>query len=268
MSNSSSRIAAAFARLKAEDRAALVTFTMAGDPGYDRSLALVKALPSAGADIIELGVAFSDPTADGAAIQEAGLRALKGGITLKKTLALVRAFRETDDATPIVLMGYFNPIAHYGVQAFSKDARAAGVDGLIVVDLPPEEDDELRIPAKEAGLDFIRLATPTTDAERLPEVMRHASGFIYYVAVAGTTGSKAAGIDSIAAALAPLRAASGLPLAVGFGIRTPEQAASVARIADAAVVGTAIVERAKVSNDEALGLVRDLAQAVRNARKA
>jgi tryptophan synthase alpha chain len=263
----STRITATFDRLKSENRAALVTFVMAGDPDYDQSLALVKALPRAGADIIELGVAFSDPNADGIAIQEAGLRALKGGITLKKTLSLVRAFRQTDAATPIVLMGYFNPIARYGVPSFVKDAQAAGVDGLIVVDLPPEEDDELRIPAREAGLDFIRLATPTTDAARLPEVIRHTSGFIYYVAVAGTTGSKSAGIETVSAALDRLRQASGLPLAVGFGIRTAEQAAAMARVADAAVVGTAIVERAMQSNENALEFVHELAQAVREARK-
>ena len=261
------RIASTFDRLKSDNRAALVTFVMAGDPDYSTSLDLVKALPSAGADIIELGVAFSDPSADGPAIEEAGLRALKAGINLKKTLALVRAFRDTDSTTPIVLMGYFNPIAQYGVQAFSKDAHAAGVDGVIVVDLPPEEDDELRIPAKDAGLDFIRLATPTTDAARLPQVMRHASGFVYYVAVAGTTGGKSAGIGSVAAALNDLRQGTSLPLAVGFGIRTPDQAADVARVADAAVVGSAIVELAKTSNEKALDLVRDLAHAVRQARK-
>jgi tryptophan synthase alpha chain len=268
--NSPSRITQIFTRLRAQNRAALVTFVMAGDPDYARSLELVKALPEAGADIIELGMAFSDPTADGPAIQAAGLRALKAGITLKRTLELVRVFRAADDTTPLVLMGYFNPVLHYGVHDFVRDAKGAGVDGLIIVDLPPEEDVELRLPARKAGLDFIRLATPTTDAARLPEVIRHASGFLYYVAVAGTTGSGSAAIASISRALDTLRCASDLPIAVGFGIRTPEQAADVARVAAAAVVGSAIVDRIAESPEnpnEALALVRDLACAISQARQ-
>ena len=235
------RISDRFAALKKEGRAAFIPFVMAGDPGYDASLELIKKLPEAGADLIELGVAFTDPMADGPAIQAAGLRALDNGQTLKKTLQMVRSFREQDNKTPIILMGYFNPFYIYGVDAFLTDAFEAGVDGLIVVDLPPEEDSELCLPAREAGLDFIRLATPTTDSERLPAVARHASGFIYYVSVAGVTGGAAGQSTDIEAAAQRLKDASGLPVAVGFGIKTPEQAREIAKFSDAAVVGSALV---------------------------
>lgn len=243
MSVSSSRIAARFSALKQEGRAGFVPFIMAGDPDYDTSLALMKALPAAGADFIELGMCFTDPMADGPAIQAAGLRALRAGQTLKKTLAMVRSFREEDDETPIILMGYYNPIYAHGVDAFLRDAKDAGVDGLIVVDLPPEEDDELCLPARAAEIDFIRLATPTTDDARLPAVVKNASGFIYYVSVAGVTGAKTGARDAITSAVTRIRAASGLPAAVGFGVKTPEKAAEVALDADAVVVGSALVER-------------------------
>jgi tryptophan synthase alpha chain len=238
----STRIDRRFAALKDEGRAALVTFTMAGDPDYDTSLALAKALPQAGADVIELGMPFTDPMADGPAIQAAGVRALAAGQTMKKTLALVRAFRAGDDATPIVLMGYYNPIYIYGVDKFLADAKAAGVDGLIVVDLPPEEDEELCLPALRAGLNFIRLATPTTDDRRLPAVLANTSGFVYYVSVAGITGSAAPDPGRVTEAVARIKRQTALPVAVGFGVRTAQAAAALARGADAVVVGSALVD--------------------------
>src|SRR5579863_8163926 len=239
----STRIETRFSELARQGRAALVPFVMAGDPDLATSLAIVKALPAAGADLIELGMPFSDPMADGPAIQASSLRALKAGQRMTRTLAMVRAFREGDKATPIVLMGYYNPIYRYGNERFLADAKAAGVDGLIVVDLPPEEDNELCLPAKAAGIDFIRLATPTTDDARLPAVLAHSAGFIYYVSIAGITGTKSAEAGDVADAVARIRRHSALPVAVGFGIRTPAQAAGVARIADAAVIGSALVQR-------------------------
>ena len=237
------RIARRFADLKAEGRAGLVTFVTAGDPDFATSAEILAGLPAAGADLIELGMPFSDPMADGPSIQAAGYRALKAGMTLARVLELARGFRQLDTGTPLVLMGYFNPIYSYGVEAFAADAAAAGVDGLIVVDLPPEVDGELRGPAARSGLEIIRLATPTTDAKRLPRVLEGAGGFLYYVSVAGVTGTKQAGADEVAAAVARLRGSTALPIAVGFGIRAPDAAAAVARHADAAVVGSAIVDR-------------------------
>ncbi|GAB4141373.1 MAG: tryptophan synthase subunit alpha [Sphingomonadales bacterium] len=274
----SGRIEARFQALRREGRAGLVTFVMAGDPDAQTAQDIITGLPQAGADLIEIGMPFSDPMADGPAIQEAGLRALGAGQTMVKTLELVRRFRAHDDATPLVLMGYYNPIHAYGVARFVADARAAGVDGLIVVDLPPEEDVELCLPAREAGLHFIRLATPTTDQARLPAVLENASGFLYYVAVAGVTGTKSAADGAIAAAMAKLRAHSELPVAVGFGIKTPEQARAIAGVADAAVVGSAIVERIKAGLDDrgqakpelvenVLDFVRALAEGVSQARR-
>jgi tryptophan synthase alpha chain len=235
--------------LKRDGRAGLITYLTCGDPDAASFARILEGLPQAGADLIEVGVPFSDPMADGPAIQAAGLRALKAGMTLPKVLATVRGFRAKDNATPLVLMGYYNPIYHYGVAKFLADAKAAGVDGLIVVDLPPEHDDELCLPAKATGLDFIRLATPTTDDKRLPQVLTNTQGFLYYVAVAGVTGTKSAGDDVIAAAVTRLKRHTDLPVAVGFGIRTPAQAAAVARVADAAVVGSALVERVAQSLD-------------------
>jgi tryptophan synthase alpha chain len=271
------RIARRFAALKEENRAGLVTYLVAGDPDPATSFALIAGLPGAGADILEIGMPFSDPMADGPAIQAAGLRALKAGMTLRGTLALVRKFREDDDTTPIVLMGYYNPIYRYGVAPFLVDAKTAGVDGLIVVDLPPEEDDELFNPTLSSGIDFIRLTTPTTDDARLPVVLDCATGFVYYVAIAGITGTKSAAASDIAASVARLRRHTRLPLAVGFGIKTPDQAEAVARIADAAVVGTALVQRLAANLDAVgkagpalvdavLGDVAALAQGVRRAR--
>jgi tryptophan synthase alpha chain len=239
---SAARIEARFAQLKREGRAGLVTYLTCGDPDAATFATLLDALPEAGADLVEVGMPFSDPMADGPAIQAASLRALNAGMTLAKTLAIVRRFRAHDDATPIVLMGYYNPIYRYGVARFLADAKDAGVDGLIVVDLPPEHDDELCLPALQAGIDFIRLATPTTDDQRLPAVLKHTAGFIYYVSVAGITGTKSAAIDAVSAAVARLKRHSELPVAVGFGIRTPDQAGAVARVADAAVVGSALVD--------------------------
>jgi tryptophan synthase alpha chain len=270
------RIDRRFAALKDEGRAALVTFTMAGDPDYDTSLALAKALPAAGADVIELGMPFTDPMADGPAVQAAGVRALAAGQTMRKTLALVRAFRQTDDATPIVLMGYFNPIYIYGVEKFLADAKAAGVDGLIVVDLPPEEDAELCLPALRAGLNFIRLATPTTDDKRLPAVLANTSGFVYYVSVAGITGSAAPDPQRVTAAVARIKRQTSLPVAVGFGVRSAEAAAAIARGADGVVVGSALVDALKKSLGPGgkasagtvaavTGLVAELAAGVRAA---
>jgi len=235
------RIDRRFAALKDEGRAALVTFVTAGDPDYDTSLKIVRGLPAAGADVIELGMPFTDPMADGPAIQAAGLRALKAGQTMKKTLRLVADFRKTDDATPIVLMGYYNPIYVYGVERFLGDATKAGVDGLIVVDLPPEEDHELCLPAIRAGLNFIRLATPTTDDRRAPTVFRNTSGFVYYVSVLGITGTKAPDLKSVAANVKRLRKHTALPICVGFGVKTAAQARTIARAADGVVVGSALV---------------------------
>lgn len=236
------RIDARFAQLRAEGRAGLVTFLTAGDPDFDTSCALIEGLPAAGADLIEIGMPFTDPMADGPAIQAASLRALAAGARMTRTLDLVRRFRTTDQSTPIVLMGYYNPIYAYGNERFLADARAAGADGLIVVDLPPEEDAELCLPARAAGLDFIRLATPTTDDRRLPAVLENISGFIYYVSVTGITGQKAAVATSVAPEVARIKRHTRLPVAVGFGIREPEQAAEIARVADAAVVGSALVD--------------------------
>jgi tryptophan synthase alpha chain len=262
------RIDKRFAALKAEGRAGFVAFITAGDPDRETSLAILKGLPAAGADIIELGMPFSDPMADGPAIQASSLRALKAGASMVGTLALVKAFRAGDDTTPIVLMGYYNPIYSYGVDRFLADAGAAGVDGLIVVDLPPEEDAELCLPALTAGLNFIRLATPTTDERRLPAVLANTSGFLYYVSVTGITGTRAAASAVVREAVARLKSRTDLPVAVGFGIRTPEQAAEVARVADAAVVGSALVE-AVVSGGapQVLALAQQLSDAVREARK-
>jgi len=272
-----SRIEQRFAALKREGRAGLVTYLTCGDPDAESFAQILAGLPQAGADLIEVGVPFSDPMADGPAIQAAGLRALKAGMTLAKVLAIVRGFRAKDQHTPIVLMGYYNPIYHYGVAKFLADATAAGVDGLIVVDLPPEHDEELCLPAKAAGLDFIRLATPTTDDKRLPQVLKNTQGFLYYVAVAGVTGTKSATGDVITAAVTRLKKHTDLPVAVGFGIRTPAQAAAVAKVADAAVVGSALVDRVASSLDAngkatpelikaVLGDVRALSQGVRSAR--
>jgi tryptophan synthase alpha chain len=241
------RIDRRFAALKEEGRAALVTFTMAGDPDYATSLAILKALPRAGADVIELGMPFTDPMADGPAIQAAGLRALKAGQNMKKTLAAVRDFRAGDDATPVVLMGYYNPIYIYGVERFLADAKAAGVDGLIVVDLPPEEDSELCLPAMKAGLNFIRLATPTTDEKRLPTVLTNTSGFVYYVSITGITGAAAPDTGKVAAAVARIKRHTKLPVCVGFGVRTAAHARAIAEGADGVVVGSALVEAVRQS---------------------
>jgi tryptophan synthase alpha chain len=271
------RIAVRFQKIAAEGRAAFIPFIMAGDPDYETSLSLMRALPGAGADLIELGVCFTDPMADGPSIQAAGQRALKAGHTLRKTLAMVSSFRRSDDATPVILMGYYNPFYAYGVEAFLKDAKSAGVDGLIVVDLPPEEDAELCLPARRAGLDFIRLATPTTDEARAPAVLKNASGFIYYVSVAGITGRKSGEKGEIGAAVARFKAASGLPVAVGFGVKTAEKAAEIARLADGVVVGSALVDEIAAALDPkggrmdnainaVLSLAREFGGAVRAAR--
>jgi tryptophan synthase alpha chain len=246
----SGRIRARFGQLKAGERGGLVTYVMAGDPDPETSLEIIAGLPGAGADVLEIGMPFSDPMADGPAIQEAGLRALNAGMTLRKTLDLVARFRERDAETPVVLMGYYNPIYSYGVDAFLADAQGAGVDGLIVVDLPPEEDVELCIPALRTGLNFIRLATPTTDDRRLPAVLANSSGFVYYVAIAGITGTRAADNTAVAEAVARLRRHTALPVAVGFGITEPEQAATIASSADAAVVGSALVRTIAAGLDE------------------
>jgi tryptophan synthase alpha chain len=243
------RIDARFAQLKKENRSAFVTFLMAGDPDPETSLQVIKALPKAGADVIEIGMPFTDPMADGPSIQAAGLRALHAGMTLKKTLTLVREFRKGDDATPLVLMGYYNPIYIYGVDKFLADAKSAGVDGLIVVDLPPEEDSELCVPAMKAGLNFIRLATPTTDDKRLPAVLANTSGFVYYVSVTGITGSASADSSAVGEAVARIKRHTALPVCVGFGIRTPEAAHAIAANADGAVVGSALVDALRGSLD-------------------
>ncbi|MCC4296732.1 tryptophan synthase subunit alpha [Aurantimonas coralicida] len=236
------RIEDRFRALKEEGRPAFVTFVMAGDPDHETALEIARALPAAGADIIELGMPFSDPMADGPAIQKAGLRALQAGASLKKTLSLVRAFREGDQTTPIVLMGYFNPIYIYGVEAFVADALEAGVDGLIVVDLPPEMDDELCLPALDKGLNFIRLATPTTDDKRLPAVLKNTSGFVYYVSITGITGSAAPDADKVAAAVGRIKKHTDLPVCVGFGVTSADQAREIGKGADGVVVGSAIVK--------------------------
>ena len=256
------RIADRFAKLREENRKAFVAYVMAGDPDEETSLELVRGLPAAGVDVIELGLPFTDPMADGPAIQHAGQRALAGGMTLQRTLDLARRFREDDDETPIVLMGYYNPIYSRGVERFLAEAKAAGIDGLIVVDLPPEEDEELCLPALAQGIDFIRLATPTTDDFRLPTVMRNTSGFVYYVSVTGTTGAAAAKPEEVAPEVARIKAASDLPVIVGFGIRDPEAARAVAAVADGCVVGSAIVQEmaSGKSADEVLGFVRSLAE--------
>ena len=274
----STRIERRFAALKTEGRAALVTFTMAGDPDYDTSLAIAKALPKAGADVIELGMPFTDPMADGPAIQAAGLRALKAGQRMTKTLALVREFRKGDDETPIVLMGYYNPIYIYGNDRFLADAKAAGVDGLIIVDLPPEEDDELCLPSLKAGLNFIRLATPTTDDRRLPTVLKNTSGFVYYVSITGITGAAAPDAGKVTTAVARIKRHTGLPVAVGFGVRTAEQARAIAEGSDGVVVGSALVDALRQTLDKngkagastvkaVTGLVSALAQGVRSGRR-
>ncbi|MGL9619030.1 tryptophan synthase subunit alpha [Bradyrhizobium sp. U531] len=243
------RIDTRFAELKKQGRAAFVTYVMAGDPDPVTSLEIVKALSKSGSDVIELGIPFTDPMADGPSIQAAGLRALKIGMTLKKTLGLVSDFRKADNSTPLVLMGYYNPIYIYGVDKFLADAKTAGVDGLIIVDLPPEEDEELCIPALKAGLNFIRLATPTTDDKRLPAVLANTSGFVYYVSIAGITGAAAADANVVGEAVARIKRHTSLPICVGFGIRTPEAARAIAEKADGSVVGTALVDALKNSLD-------------------
>jgi len=243
------RIDQRFAALLAEGRAGLVTFTMAGDPDYDTALAILRALPKAGADVIELGMPFTDPMADGPAVQAAGLRALKSGQRMTNTLSMVAEFRKDDDATPVVLMGYYNPIYIYGVDRFLADAKAAGVDGLIVVDLPPEEDEELCLPTLNAGLNFIRLATPTTDDKRLPAVLKNTSGFVYYVSITGITGAAAPDPARVSAAVVRIKRHTKLPVAVGFGVRTADHARAIARGADAVVVGSALVDAIKSSLD-------------------
>ncbi|BCG91727.1 tryptophan synthase subunit alpha [Mesorhizobium sp. 131-2-1] len=273
------RIDRRMAKLKAEGRPALVTYFMGGDPDYDTSLAIMKALPGAGSDVIELGMPFSDPMADGPAIQAAGLRALKGGQTLVKTLRMASEFRASDNETPIVLMGYYNPIYIYGVDRFLTDAKASGIDGLIVVDLPPEMDEELCIPALKAGINFIRLATPTTDDKRLPKVLQNTSGFVYYVSMTGITGSALADTAKVAAAVKRIKGHTELPVCVGFGVKTAEQARTIGASADGVVVGTAIVnavanvlgpkgEKTADPAEAVATLVSGLAQGVRSARLA
>ena len=273
------RIDTRFAELKKEGRAAFVTFLMAGDPDLATSLAIIQALPKAGADIIEIGMPFTDPMADGPSIQAAGLRALQAGTTLKKTLGMVRAFRSNDATTPVVLMGYYNPIFIYGVDQFLVDAKSAGVDGLIIVDLPPEEDTELCLPAMQAGLNFIRLATPTTDDRRLPAVLANTSGFVYYVSITGITGSASADSTAVGEAVARIKRHTDLPVCVGFGIRTPQAAHEIALHANGAVVGSALVDALRGSLDAegratartvsaVVDLAAALAQGVRGAAQA
>jgi tryptophan synthase alpha chain len=274
---SGGRLDARFAAMASEGRAGLVAYVMAGDPDLELSREIVLGLPAAGADVIELGMPFTDPMADGPAIQVAGQRALRAGTTLKKTLQLVRDLRARDNKTPVVLMGYYNPIYSYGNEAFLKDAREAGVDGLIVVDLPPEEDVELCLPTLQAGLNWIRLATPTTDDRRLPTVLTNTSGFVYYVSITGITGASGAAAADVDKAVQRLKRHTDLPIAVGFGIKTPDQAADVARVADAAVVGTAFCQTVadnlgpdgapdRACVDKVLELTRQLAAGVRGAR--
>ncbi len=262
-----SRIDAKFAELKAAGKKAFVAYVMAGDPDYETGLEIVKGLPAAGVDIIELGLPFTDPMADGPTIQLAGQRALEAGQDLEKTLQYARELRKADDTTPIVLMGYYNPIYSRGVERFLIDAKEAGIDGLIVVDLPPEEDDELCIPAQAAGINFIRLATPTTDDQRLPKVLQNTSGFVYYVSVTGITGAAAAQSDQVAPEVARIKSHTDLPVIVGFGIRTPDAAEDIARIADGAVVGSAIVDRVAKGDSvqEVLSFVKSLADGTHRA---
>ncbi len=272
------RIEARFARLKQEGRAGLVTFLMAGDPDGETTLSILRRLPQAGADLIEIGMPFSDPMADGPAIQKAGLRALKGGETLAHTLQTVRRFREGDQDTPIILMGYFNPIYIHGVDRFVAEAREAGVDGLIVVDLPPEMDDELCLPAMQAGISFIRLATPTTDEKRLPTVLRNTSGFVYYVSITGITGSASPDTGAVAKAIGRIKEHTELPVAVGFGVRSAAQAEALGKVADAVVVGSALVSAIEntmqaggdsaAAAEAVLDVVRELSAGVRAARLA
>lgn len=272
------RIDTRFEKLKAEGRPALVTYFMGGDPDFETSLAVMKALPAAGSDVIELGMPFSDPMADGPAIQAAGLRSLNAGQTLNKTLQLARKFRETDNETPIVMMGYYNPIYIHGVEQFLADAKEAGVDGLIVVDLPPEMDEELCIPAIRAGINFIRLATPTTDDKRLPAVLRNTSGFVYYVSMTGITGTAIADTSKVNSAVKRIKGHTDLPICVGFGVKTAEHARAIGATADGVVVGTAIVnvvadaikagKSAGETAEAVKGLVGDLAKGVRESRLA
>ncbi len=261
------RIDAKFAALKSQGKKAFVAYIMAGDPDFETSLEIVRGLPKSGVDIIELGLPFTDPMADGPTIQLAGQRALAAGQTLEKTLQLARAFREGDDTTPIVLMGYYNPIHSRGVDRFLADAKAAGIDGLIIVDLPPEEDSELCIPAQAAGLNFIRLATPTTDDRRLPKVLQNTSGFVYYVSITGITGAANAVATDVGPEVARIKAATDLPIVVGFGIKTPQDSRSIASVADGAVVGSAIVARIGQgdSPDDVLAFVRSLADGAHSA---
>ena len=262
-----SRIDAKFAALKAAGKKAFVSYVMAGDPNFDTSLEVVRGLPAAGVDIIELGLPFTDPMADGPTIQLAGQRALGAGMTLQRTLDMAREFRKGDDTTPIVLMGYYNPIYNRGVDKFLVDAKEAGIDGLIVVDLPPEEDDELCIPAQKAGLNFIRLATPTTDDKRLPKVLQNTSGFVYYVSITGITGAAAAEAADVAPEVARIKAQTDLPVIVGFGIRTPETSRAIASVADGAVVGSAIVSHMADGHSpaEVLAFVKTLADGAHSA---
>jgi tryptophan synthase alpha chain len=261
------RIDAKFAELKAAHKKAFVSYIMAGDPDYDTSLEIVRGLPAAGVDIIELGLPFTDPMADGPTIQLAGQRALEAGMTLQRTLDLATEFRKGDDTTPIVLMGYYNPIYSRGVDKFLTDAKAAGIDGLIIVDLPPEEDDELCIPAQKAGLNFIRLATPTTDDKRLPKVLQNTSGFVYYVSITGITGAAAAEAVDVAPEVARIKAKTDLPVIVGFGIRTPETSEAIAKVADGAVVGSAIVSEIASGKPvaEVLAFVKSLSDGAHRA---
>ncbi len=268
----STRIERRFQALKDESRAGLVTFLTAGDPNADMAFEILKGLPAAGADVIEIGVPFSDPMADGPTIQASSLRAIKAGMTLGKVLTGVRNFRKNDSETPVVLMGYFNPIYIYGVEKFLVDAKLAGVDGFIVVDLPPEEEGEFCLPTLGAGLNFIYLTAPTTDQVRLPRVMEHASGFVYFVSITGITGTREAAASDVAPHVARIKKYTDLPVCVGFGIRTPEQAADIARIADGAVVGSVLVDivaanvNAPDLPEKVLELVRKLAAGVRSAR--
>lgn len=262
-----SRLTDKFDALKAAGKPAFVSYTMSGDPSPEVSLEIMRGLPGAGVDVIELGLPFTDPMADGVTIQLAAGRALDAGQTLKGVLAMVRAFREGDQTTPIILMGYYNPIYSHGVSSFVKDAVEAGIDGLIVVDLPPEEDDELCLPANAAGLHFIRLATPTTDDERMPMVAQNTSGFVYYVSITGITGSAEASADAVAPEVERIRKATGLPVCVGFGIKTPERAAEIGKVADGVVVGSAIVERIGRGDSpaEVLAFVKALADGAHSA---
>ena len=261
------RIDAKFADLATRGQKAFVAYVMAGDPDYEASLEVVKGLPGAGVDIIELGLPFTDPMADGPTIQLAGGRALDAGMTLQRTLDLATEFRKGDDTTPIVLMGYYNPIYNRGVDQFLIDAKAAGIDGLIVVDLPPEEDEELCIPAQAAGMNFIRLATPTTDDKRLPKVLQNTSGFVYYVSITGITGAAEAQAADVAPEVARIKAKTDLPVIVGFGIKTPETSQAIASVADGAVVGSAIVDRIGKGDtpEEVLAFVKSLADGAHSA---